>query len=69
MPKNTYEITGIKYDTDGAKVKLPKTMTIVVPEDVHSEGYEAIEQYISDKISNETGYCHEGYSTTPEIPA
>lgn len=62
----TYTITNIKYDTDGIKVKLPKEMTITVPSDVH--GYEDIETFISDEISNRTGFCHEGFATTPEIP-
>jgi hypothetical protein len=60
-----YTVTNIQYDTDGAKVDLPKTMEIVVPDDV--EGYEEIEEYISNEISNRTGYCHFGFSTTPEI--
>ncbi len=59
-------VTNIKYDTDGQKVKLPKTLEVIVPDD--AEGYDEIEQYISDAISNETGFCHLGYSTTPEIP-
>jgi hypothetical protein len=63
-----FKITNIKYDTDGRKVSLPKTLQIVVPDDVVSEGYEAIEEHISDEISNRTGYCHFGFSTTPEIP-
>jgi hypothetical protein len=59
-------VTDIKYDTDGRKPKLPKTLKILVPDEL--EGYDEIEQYISDEISNRTGYCHFGYSTTPEIP-
>ena len=58
-------VTNIKYDTDGRSIKLPKTLTIVVPNDI--DGSEAIEQYISDEISNQTGYCHFGYATTPKI--
>mgnify|MGYP003420232619 CR=1 FL=1 len=62
-----YLVTDIKYDTDGRKVKgLPKELKIVVP-DWSCGCYEDIEQYISDEISNKTGYCHFGYSTTPEI--
>lgn len=61
-----YLITNIEYDTDGRKPKLPKELKIVVPDDV--QGYEEIEQFISDEISNRTGYCHKGYATTPEIP-
>ena len=68
MKATQFLITGIEYDTDGRKVKLPKKMSIVVPADVMEEGYEAIEQHISDEISNRTGYCHLCFSTTPEIP-
>ncbi len=60
-----YTITNIKYDTDGHKVKLPKKMVIKVPDDL--ETYEEIEDYISDEISNRTGFCHKGFATTPEI--
>ena len=62
-----YTITNIKYDTDGAKVKLPKKMVITIPADVDKD-YESIEQHISDEISNRTGYCHTGFATTPQIP-
>lgn len=59
-------VTDIKYDTDGRKVKLPKEITIVLPDNV-DDSYEDIEMYISDEISNRTGYCHYGFSTTPKI--
>lgn len=62
-----YTITDIKYDTDGAKVKLPKKMTITIPADVEKT-YEGVEQFISDEISNKTGFCHKGFATTPQIP-
>jgi len=61
-----YIVKNIQYDTDGRKIKLPKTMEIVVPDIL--EGYEEIEQYISDEISNQTGFCHLGYQTVPKIP-
>ena len=62
-----YTLTNITYDTDGVKVKgLPKKMEIFVPNNV--QGYEKIEQFISDEISNRTGFCHLGFATTPEIP-
>ena len=63
----TYKVTNIKYDTDGQKVDLPKEIEIIVPDDVQSDGYEAIEEYISEEISNRTGWCHTGFNTTPEI--
>ena len=61
-----YIVTDIKYDTDGQKVKLPKKMEIVVPDEEHT-CYEDIEYFISEEITNRTGYCHEGFATTPEI--
>ncbi|MDP2692745.1 MAG: hypothetical protein Q8O88_03855 [bacterium] len=66
QPK-TFTITNIEYDTDGRKPKLPKRLKITVPSEI--KGYEEIETFISDEISNRTGYCHKGFTTTPEIPA
>ena len=57
-----YIITNIDYDTDGRKVNLPKELKIKVP--VEYDGVET-EEYISDEISNRTGYCHKGFATTP----
>jgi len=58
-----YEISDIEYDTDDDS-DLPKTLKIEVPSGY--EGYEA-DEFISDKISDETGFTHLGYSTNPEI--
>ena len=60
-----YEVTDIKYDTDGEGVKLPKTLKIIVPSEI--EDPNEILAYIEDEISNRTGFCHEGFCTTPEI--
>ena len=60
----TYEVSNIKYDTDGERLGLPTSLTIEVPADF--EGYEA-DEYISDRISDITGFAHFGFSTTPEI--
>ena len=65
--ERVYTVTDIKYDTDGEKVKLPKVMVIEVPEEEHT-CYEDIEHFISEEISNRTGFCHEGFATTPQIP-
>ena len=59
-----YEITDIVYDTDGEDVDLPKVLSIEVSDDL--DDYEK-DEFISDEISNITGYCHKGFSTTPEI--
>jgi len=58
-----YKITDIKYDTNDAS-DLPKTLKIEVPKGY--EGYEA-DEFISDKISDETGFTHKGFNTTPKI--
>ncbi len=60
----TYTVTDIIYDTDGEHIDLPKTLEVHVPEYV--EPWD-VEEYISDEISNITGFCHQGFSTTPEI--
>ncbi len=60
-----YTVTDIDYDTDGEKVDLPKELIIDVPDDITDE-YE-INEFISDEISNQTGWCHSGFSTNPEI--
>lgn len=57
-----YLVTVSKYDTDGQKIKLPKELKITVP-----DGEEDPIEYISDEISNITGFCHEGFTTIPEI--
>jgi len=60
-----YIVTNIQYDTDSHKPKLPKELKVIVPDNI--QDYEEIAEYISDEISNITGYCHFGFATTPEI--
>jgi len=59
-----YTVTDIQYDTDGEEVDLPTELEIEVPNDL--EGQEA-DDFISDKISDVTGFCHKGFSTSPDI--
>lgn len=59
-----YTVTNIKYDTDGEDIDLPTELEIEIPDDMEDD---EIEEYISDEISNRTGFCHKGFSTTPEI--
>jgi len=54
-------VTDIDWDTDGEEVDLPDEMTVNVSEDEELEEDE-IEEYISDKISDETGFCHFGFN-------
>lgn len=59
-----YTVTNIKYDTDGQKVKLPKTLKIDVPNDITDPN--EISDFVSDEISNVTGFCHFGFVLNPE---
>jgi|TARA_R110000787_G_scaffold235704_1_gene342467 hypothetical protein len=56
---NTYEVTNIKYDTDDEEIDLPKLLNIEVPSGLDEE---ETDEYVSDKISEETGFCHKGFS-------
>lgn len=56
MKKTAYNIS---YDTDGEAVELPSELEIEVPDDLTEQ--EDIEDYLSDEISNVTGYCHKGF--------
>jgi uncharacterized protein YdeI (YjbR/CyaY-like superfamily) len=58
MKKKVYNID---YDTDGEAVELPTELEIEVPDDLTNK--EDIDEYISDEISNITGFCHRGFLT------
>ena len=60
-----YKVTNIDYDTDGENVELPESLDITVPDEI--EDHYEINEFISDEISNQTGFCHNGYSVTPEL--
>jgi hypothetical protein len=61
--KEIYTVTDIEYDTEYTE-DLPKTLEIKVNSIL--DNYEKIE-FISDKISDLTGFCHKGFSVTPMI--
>ena len=65
MSKRIITATKIKYDVRGSKSDLPKSIQIEIPEDLVS--YDEIVEFISNEISNETGFCHKGFYTEPEI--
>lgn len=56
MKPKTITVTDIQYDTDGKKIKLPKKLTITIPEGMTDQN--EIEEHLSDEISNITGFCH-----------
>ena len=55
-----YLITDIEYDTDGEEIDLPTELEIEVPDIITSEE-EELNDFIGDKISEITGFCHTGF--------
>jgi len=53
-----YQVTNIEWDFD-EDVSLPTEMEIFVPNDIEKE---EIDDFISDTISDMTGFCHKGFS-------
>lgn len=53
------KVKNIQYDTDDIEVELPSELLIEVPSEYTD--LEDIEDFISDEISNITGYCHFGF--------
>ena len=52
-------VTNVKFDTDGEVVDLPVEFEIEVPSDIVEE--QDIGDFVSDEISNITGFCHYGF--------
>jgi len=61
MPK-LYQITDIMWDTDGEEVDLITKARVTVPDDEDINDDEYVQQYLSDWLSNETGFCHYGFA-------
>lgn len=51
-------VTNIQYDTDGEVVTLPTQLEIDIPSDIEEDD---VDDFVSDEISNITGYCHFGF--------
>jgi len=63
--KRKFVVKGIEYDTDDEEIDdLPETLTITVPEDIEDDD---VEEYLSDEISNITGFCHKGFTIEGEV--
>lgn len=52
-------VTNIEFDTDGEIVELPNQLEIEIPIDIVDK--EEIDDFVSDEISNITGFCHYGF--------
>jgi len=53
-----YQVTNIEWDFD-EDVFLPTEMEVFVPNNIEKED---IDDFISDTISDMTGFCHKGFS-------
>jgi hypothetical protein len=51
-------VTNIQYDTDGEVITLPTQLEIDIPSDIEEDD---IDNFVSDEVSNITGYCHFGF--------
>ena len=60
-----YRAYDIEYDTDGKKIKLPKELSINVNDSFKTN--EDKLEFISDEISNITGFCHFGFKVEPTL--
>lgn len=58
-----YKAVDIQWDVDDEEDldELPTEMEVEVPRDVIRDGEEAVEEYVSDAITDETGFCHNGF--------
>ena len=69
MPKSkakTVSVTDIVWDTDSEKVDgLPEQVSVKIPASIKNR--DEAEEYISDKLSEVSGFCHEGFTCTPEL--
>lgn len=62
-----YQVYDIIYDLDPEDIEvrdqlqLPTTIDIEVPDGIQAEGEDEISEYLSDEISDRTGFCHFGF--------
>jgi hypothetical protein len=67
-----FQVRNIKWDTESATGKgpegldLPKSIIVNVPQEYLGD-YERTEEFISDFITNYTGFTHKGFDTDPEV--
>lgn len=54
-----FRVYDIDWDTDGEDVDLPDEVVVTVPGDVYADAGSS--SYISDWLSDEYGFCHNGF--------
>ncbi len=60
----TYKVNSIQWDTDDEDVKLPTELTVNVPDGITE--HDDVLDYISDRITEMTDFCHFGFRIVPE---
>jgi hypothetical protein len=61
-----YRVFNIKWDIDDGEGSTPSELIIDVPAE-NTNTPDDIEQYLTDEISNISGWCHDGYDFEPVI--
>ena len=59
-------VTGIVWDTDGEKVKLPQEVTIDNPTEEMLEDLDVYADAICDYLTDKYGWCVVGFHVTKE---
>jgi hypothetical protein len=57
-----YTVKNIQYDIDGENPNdlwLPNRLDVDVPNNIEDD---EVQDYLSDEISNRTGFCHFGFT-------
>ena len=64
-----YTCTNIEWDTDGDDSilrDLPKALTFAVDSEI-ANNEDELTDHLSDRLSDETGWCHFGFDFSPEV--
>lgn len=56
------DVDGLEWSVSEERPELPDEISVPVPKEIIAEGKDAIEDFISDYITDATGFCHFGFS-------
>lgn len=62
--KTIARVDGIKWDADNAEdvAHLPSEMDLEIPEHVDVDDEDELEEFISEELSNQSGFSHDGWA-------
>ena len=61
-----FEIVNIQWDSEGEIIE-PKMKIEIADNELAEMDRDEIEQYISDELSNQSGYCHFGFEILTKL--